>query len=353
MSAEVGRRGLLAGALALAGCSGHAAEPPPAPALPPLKSAVSWPMGCAVTEAFLDDPAYAGLVTRNFSQLTAEYEMKMEAMLRPDGSLDITRADAIAAFARQNGLRLHGHTLIWHAEDGPWFRSLASDKAAFARAYDGYISGVVGHFKGRCVGWDVVNEVVAEDGDGYRDCLWRLVLGMEHVARAFHVARAADDQAVLFLNDYNLEAFPRKRATFLRLVEQLLKSGAPVTGIGAQSHLQVDLAPGAITTAMKDLASLGLPIHVSELDCSTRPLSKVDLTSRPDRLARQARLVGELREAFAALPAAQRYALTLWGLRDGDSWLTNPEKHGDRDDEPLFFNDQGEPKPLARTLIGR
>ena len=344
--------GLAAGG-GLTACKGQAAEPAPAPAIPPLKSAASWPMGCAVTNAHLAEPDYAALLTRNFSQITAEFEMKMEAILAADGSLDFARPDRIAAFARARALRLHGHALIWHQEDSTSFRNLLSDKPAFLRAYGDYVRTVCARYAGQAVGWDVVNEPVAEDGDGYRDCLWRQGLGMDYVARAFHAARAADPDAILFLNDYNLEAFPRKRGAFLKLMEDLLKSGAPVNGIGTQSHLQVDLEPGAIKQSIKDLASLGLPLHISELDVSVRPLKKLDLTSHADRVERQKRLVGELSEAFAALPQKQRYALTVWGLRDSDSWLLRPQAGEDVGEEPLLFDDRGDAKALAAVVVGR
>jgi len=112
----------------------------------------------------------------------------------------------------------------------------------------------------------VVNEPVTEDGD-LRDCLWRRNLGADYVRLAFEHAAEADPGAALLLNDYNLEK-PRKRAGFLRVAESLLKSGAPLKALGTQSHLSADLPPGQYAAALRELAGLGLPIHVSELDVS-------------------------------------------------------------------------------------
>jgi endo-1,4-beta-xylanase len=200
------------------------------------------------------------------------------------------------------------------------------------------------------VSWDVVNEPTAEDGDGYRDCLWRQAFGMDYVAQAFHHAREADPTAVLFLNEYNLESLPRKRASFLRLVEGLLKQGAPLGGIGTQMHMGYRQDPAAIAPMMKDLAGFGLPIHVSELDVSTHG-GRLDMTPVEARLQAQARLVGTLAEAFMALPARQRFAFTTWGLRDKDSWLRSPYQHGDPTNRPLLFDDQGQAKPAARAFV--
>ena len=115
------------------------------------------------------------------------------------------------------------------------------------------------------------------------------------------------------------------------------------------------MQPGAIRAAIQDLAGLGLPIHLSELDVSTRNAEGVrgalDLTPRPERLERQARVVHEAADAFCALPAHQRYAFTVWGLRDKDSWLRRPPNAGDGSDQPLLFDDDGLPKPAARAFV--
>ncbi len=343
------RRLILGSGLALAACKG-AAEAPPSAALPSLLQVAPFPVGAAINTGALADPAYVQLLLREFDQVTADWEMKMEVILRDDGTLDFTKPDVIADFAAKDGLRLHGHNLIWYTYRPAAFLRIHDDRAAFARAYENYIAAVAGRYRGRAVGWDVVNEPVAEDGDGYRDCLWRQALGMDYVARALHLAREAAPDAVLFINDYNLEYNPRKRASFLRLAEDLLKSGAPLDGLGTQTHLDMASRPGQVSACMRDLASLGLQIHVSELDVSTRG-GRLDLSDERSRLDEQARLVGETVEAFAALPASQRYALTTWGVRDQDSWLRRNGEAGDGSDQPLLFDDAGRPKRAARAFI--
>ena len=341
---------MLTSTLALAACTdGAHGQPAPAANLPPLKQVAPFPLGaCAMTGQF-DEPAFQSLLTAQFGQITPEWEMKMESILKDDGGFDFTRSDAIADFAAAHGLRLHGHTLVWYSQGGPAFQRIDGQRAAFENAYRNYILAVAGRYKGRVVSWDVVNEPVGDDGEGggYRDCLWSRNLGMDYVAEAFRYARDADPQAVLFLNDYNLETKPKKRRDFLRLAETVLKAGAPLQGIGTQTHLTIDLAPGMIRTAMKDLASLGLPIHVSELDVSTRG----GFHAMSARLDLQARLVGETVDAFMALPAKQRFAMTIWGVRDKDSWLRRPPNAGDGTDRPLLFDDAGRPKPAAQRFV--
>ena len=351
MMTPISRRTLIGAGLALAACEGPARSQTTPQPLTALKAAAAFPVGSSLSTEQIASPGLPALFVRNFDQVTPEWEMKMERVLRPDGTFDFSAADAIAAFAQANGLRLHGHTLVWYAQDEPpAFRRIDGGGAAFANAYRNYILAVAGRYRGKVVGWDVVNEAVAESGDGYRDCLWRKNLGMDYVARAFRHAREADPTATLFLNDYNLETMPNKRASFMKLADQLQKAGAPLGGIGCQTHLSVEVRPGAVKTAIADLARLGLPIHISELDVSTR-VGRLALGAGVDRLQQQARLVGEVGEAFAALPAKQRYAVTTWGVRDRDSWLSRPARGGHADDRPLLFDDAGLPKPAARAFV--
>lgn len=350
------RRALLAAAptFALAGCRDAARAQTHTP-VPPLKQVAPFPVGCAVMSAEFADPAFVALLAANFSQLTPEWEMKMEAILKDDGGFDFSRPDSIAVFAAQHGLRLHGHTLIWYAEKPPAFERIDGAGQAFADAYRAYILAVAGRYRGRAAGWDVVNEAINENGEGERDCLWSRNLGPDYAALAFRHAREADPDVPLFLNDYFLDTKPNKRRSFLRLAERLLKAGAPLTGLGTQTHVSIHTPPGAVKAAIADLASLGLPIHLSELDVSTRNVDgmtgALDTSPLSERLARQARIVHEAAEAFAALPERQRYAFTLWGLRDRDSWLRRPPNAGDSADRPLLFGDDGRPKPAARAFV--
>jgi endo-1,4-beta-xylanase len=296
-----------------------------------------------------DDSAWVDLATRHFNQITPEWEMKMEAILAQDRSYDFTRPDRIAAFASRNSLRLHGHALVWYSQGSEAFTGL--DRARFAAEYDRYIAAVAGRYRGKVVSWDVVNEAVAEDGNGLRDCHWSRALGQDgYIVRAFEQARVADPDAVLFLNDYNLENNPVKGATFLRLVERLLKAGAPIGGIGTQSHLDIEIPAGRITTFMRDAAAFGLPIHVSELDASKRRDGGFDPRSARQKQDQQTARVAELAEAFMALPARQRFAFTVWGLRDSDSWLTRDARAGSGD-SPLLFDAGGQPNAMAEAVV--
>jgi endo-1,4-beta-xylanase len=354
----IGRRALLAGGLALSACGRggqtasaepvypHDAGPPPL-----LRDLAPFPIGNEVVTDQFGDPQFMALASRQFSQITAGYELKMEYILQSDGSFRFEGGDRVAGFCRDNGQQLHGHCLVWYIDNPKAFAPLDGNPAALGRGYDRYIHTVVGRYAGQAVGWDVVNEPVEDDGVTLRQSLWTRNLGMEgYFIRAFEQARAADPHALLLVNEYGLETNPQKRATFLKLVEAMLKRGVPIGGIGHQSHIDINLAPGAITTAMRDVASLGLPVHLSEFDVSLQG-RKFDLRTRPDKLAIQARLYHEAMQAYMALPARQQYGFTIWGVRDKETWLRLPSMSNDPTDAPLAFDDDGQPKPAFWALV--
>ena len=214
-------------------------------------------MGTCFSSPQFGEPDLVRLLTRNFSQVTPEWQMKMDALQKADGSIDLRDCDGFVRQAADNGLQVHGHALIWYLQRAPYFAGLDGSRARFEAAYAKYIAGVAGPLSGKMRGWDVVNECIAEDGSGYRDCLWTDNLTISYVGLAFQHAKAADKKAVLFLNDYNLESNPRKRRQFLVLAESLLKQGIPLEGLGSQTHVQTSLAAGAVRACIKDLSSLG------------------------------------------------------------------------------------------------
>ncbi len=343
---------VLGAGVLLDGCGDPArsqARPLPQGPPPQLRRIAPFPVGVAISTLDIADAPLAALIAQQFSEVTPNWQMKMEVVLRDDGGFDFAKADEIAAFARANRQRLFGHTLIWHQETPIAFQRLDGDRAAFVNAYTNYITALVARYRGQAVGWDVVNEPVAEDGQGLRESLWSRNLGAEdYMVLAFQFARAADPSAILLVNEYNLENNPQKLDTFLRLVERLLNRGAPITGLGHQSHIGIDTPPGASTRAIQALARFGLPIHVSELDVSLGR-RRLDLRPLAQKQALQSQRMVEVAQAFVALPAAQRFSFTFWGVRDRDSWLQRPP-NGDGSDQPLAFYDDLRPKPAFYAI---
>lgn len=345
---EVNRRLALTGLTAamVSACTGRAATNP-APAA--LKSLTDFPLGVCAMTAQMNDPDWAALVGLHFDRITPEWEMKMEYILQADGSLRFDAPDRLMAFAAQNRQSVYGHALVWYSQDGEFFQRLKGNKNAFEAAYRGYTRDVVSRYKGKITGWDVVNEPIIDKGTGLRDCLWRDVFGDQYIDIAFEAARDADPDCPRVLNDYNLEYTPAKRRTFLKLVDDLQKRDVPLDVLGTQTHIAADLPDGALTTAIRDLAATGLKIHVSEVDISLKEASQNHLDFKAYR-ERQYRLMSELTEAFVALPTAQQFGMTIWGLRDRDSWYNRGQK-GLLADEPLWFDDTGGLKPTGQAFI--
>lgn len=358
------RRLVLGGILGSAACRQISVSSAEAAAYLPLRQGALVPVGCCIKTGDFADPAFVTQFTSNFSQLTPEWEMKMASILKSDGTYKFEAADAVAAFAQRNKMRLHATTLVWYKQRPTAFVRLDGQREAFAAAYRDYILTVVRRYKGRAVGWDVVNEPIESDGKRLRECLWSKNMGAEnYMVRAFQHATEADPNMTAFINEYALERDPTKRLTFMKLIERLLKKGAKIGGIGTQTHLRIEQKKGASAAAIKDLASFGLPIHISELDVSfgQTPLDRLPLKTK---LAMAAEQAAEVSEAFMALPEKQRYALTLWGLNDGVSWLRQPPYDPRRKDQPLAFDDYGKPNPMfdaiadairkpGRTIRGR
>lgn len=343
------RRAFVGSALALAACEGQgpataAAQPARSGPLPRLRDLVPFPVGTQLVSDHLAIPSVVDLASTQFDQITTGYDLKMEYLVQPDGRLRFDGPDALAAFADANGQSLHGHTLVWYADEPEFFQRLDGRQAAFERAYDNHITTVAGRYAGRMRSWDVVNEPVTDEGRSLRESLWTRNLGQDgHFERAFHLTHEADPGALLFTNEYHLESKPHKRRTFLNLIERMLSRGVPIHGIGHQSHLLCDLPRGAVAEAMREIASLGLPIHMSEVDVSLQ--SERPFGSRRDREAAQIRLYQETIEAYMDLPRIQQFAYTIWGVRDAESWVRQDWYGGDHTDAPLLWDDNGLPKP--------
>ena len=357
------RRAALAGALALSACGrgrgdalaqGQAPTPAydrPGRPLPSvgLRDMSPVPVGNCLSTAELGDADYVALTVRQCSQIVPSWQFQMEATLRPDGGFRFDDADRIAAFARSNALALHATALVWYEQEPEALKRLDGQPDRFALAVRDYIQAVAGRYRGQVGSWDVVNEPIRDDGSGLRDCLFSRNLGQEdYIARAFAWAREADPAAILVLNDYDLERTPKKRGTFMRLVERLLKRGVPVQALGTQSHLDIGMDPALCRPAMRELATFGLPIRVSELDVSFQA-NGAKFLSLEQKLALQGRLYAEVVGGFLELPRHQQLAFAVWGLDDKRSWLRY-RPGGDATDRPCPFDDDERPKPAFFAL---
>jgi endo-1,4-beta-xylanase len=313
-------------------------------------------LGVAVSADGLQNPAYAATVAANFNQLTAENEMKWDAIEPQPGVFDFTRADAIVSFARDNGMKVRGHALVWHSQLPQWAQDLTGADAV-REAMTRHIQTVVTHFRdtfpGTVVAWDVVNEAmnVMQGMMGgtavYRDSVFYRELGEGFIAEAFQIARAADPDVLLFYNDFGVEGTTgaKSNGTFA-MVSALVAAGVPIDGMGFQMHTgPLDQGPNAADFGanVARYAGLGLEIEVTEMDVTLCSIGTNVLGLELQRF-RYNRILS------ACFASAACRSVSLWGVTDASSWLnTNGCTQGmltlETRPSPLAFDDAHARKP--------
>jgi endo-1,4-beta-xylanase len=311
------------------------------------------------------DAANAALVKREFNTISPENVLKWVVVHPQPDRYDFAPADAYVAFGERNGMFVIGHTLVWHSQVPSWVFQDAQGQpltrdALLARMKD-HIATVVGRYKGRIKGWDVVNEALNEDGT-LRQTPWMKIIGPDYIAKAFQFAHEADPAAELYYNDYNLD-YAAKRDGAVRLIKSLLDQGIPVKAIGSQEHLKLTTPSAAsVDSSIKAFAALGVHVNMTELDIDLLPPATrntgADVSMRagpapslnpyaaglPDSM--QQKLARRYQDLFRVYMANKDVIdrVTFWGVGDGDSWLNGWPVPG-RTSYPLLFDRQLARKP--------
>jgi endo-1,4-beta-xylanase len=309
------------------------------------------------------------LIRREFGVVTTENHLKPARVQPREGEFTFAEADAIVDFAGAHGLPVIGHTLVWHQATPEWFflaGDLPATRELLLTRLRAHIHAVVGRYRGRVQGWDVVNEGIADEAAGYlRANRWWQIIGDDYIAQAFAFAHEADPAAELYFNDYGNE-YPHKRERTVRLIRELQARGGRVDGIGMQLHLQLDRIPFAeIEHSLNAFGNLGVKVMITELDLDlverrvwgadtarTEEPSRDNLgwaEAPPALLQRQAEQYARL---FALLRrhAAVVDRVTFWNLHDGKSWLNHWPVRG-RINHPLLFDRALQPKPAYHAVM--
>ena len=291
-------------------------------------------IGVAVNLRNVGNPAQMQLICNNFNSITAENVMKPELTEPREGEFDWTGADSIANFCRQNGIKLRGHCLMWHAQIGRWVYEDSEGKLLsrdeFFRRMKSHIQAVVGRYKDVVYCWDVVNEAITDDrtaADPYRQSPMYKIAGDEFIAQAFRYAREADPDALLFYNDYN-ETDPVKSRRIAEMVERMKADGVPIDGIGMQAHYNIYYPrEEAIDSAITLFSKVVDHIHVTELDIRLNEEMGGGLDFSKGSQAVTDSLRQHLADQYARVFRALRRhsdvveCVTFWNLSDRDSWL--------------------------------
>jgi endo-1,4-beta-xylanase len=302
-----------------------------------------FPVGVAVSPTSLTG-SQSALILKHFASLTAENVMK-PALIHPEENRYYwSNADLISDYAMANGMKMRGHTLLWHKQTATWMfkdssGNTVSKEVLLARLKD-HIYQVVTRYKGKVYAWDVVNEVIDDDDSKfYRETDWFKICGQEYISKAFRWAHEADPDALLFYNDYNTE-FAGKRDKVYRLLKQLIDAGVPVHGIGLQGHWNiVNPSEKDLRDALEKYSSLGLKVQVTELDVSVYRSSETDPADNTFTKERELKQIEKYKMIFRVLRDYKSVVtgVTFWNVSDRYSWLDNFPVKG-RKNYPLLFD---------------
>lgn len=328
------------------GCGGGQSPATPTPPVPPVAGTESLKphaaglgklVGTAVQAGFLNDVRYRTVVDRDFNYITAEYQMKWDAIETSRGIRNFSPGDAIVAYADGVGARVKGHAFIWHGSVPNWVNSLSASE--LRAAVEDHIRAVGEHYRGRLLAWDVVNEAVADDGSGLRDTLFRQKLGDGYIADAFRLAHQADPSALLFYNDYGGEGMNSKSNRIYELVKGLRAQGVPLDGVGLQMHISANSRPtdANIAANMRRLAELGLLVNISEMDVRISNVAG----SQQMRLDAQRVAYHDVVRLCVMEPSC--HAVTFWGFTDAHTWIAG--------DMPLLYDEQYARKPAYQGVL--
>jgi endo-1,4-beta-xylanase len=317
-------------------------------------------IGVAINQRQSDavDKAAVDIITKQFNQISPENLLKFQSVHPAADRYVFDAQDRYVQFGVDRHMQVVGHNLVWHQQTPAWVFEGDDGKPAdretlLARMRD-HIHTVVGRYKGKIHGWDVVNEAIDEDGS-LRKAPWHDGIGDDYVAKAFEFAHEADPDAELYYNDYNLEK-PAKRAGVIRLVKDLQARGLRIDGIGNQGHWRLDTPTiQEIEQTLADLHGTGLKVMYSELDINLLPnaargadpaIANPYANGLPDE--KQQELARRYAEIFDVLLKHPGWVsrITFWGLSDADSWLNRG-----RANYPLLWDRQRQPKPAFNAVV--
>lgn len=332
-------------------------------------------IGAALFPELYDNPISSELIKTHFSSITPENDMKWESLHPNLGEYRFDRADRIARFSQAHGLKLIGHTLVWHSqlgrgvftEEGSEDQNHLVDKETLLSRMKDHIFTVAGRYKGKVHGWDVVNEALNEDGT-LRESNFFKIAGETFIEKAFEYARQADPHAELYYNDYNL-VIPVKRQGAIRIIRKLQEKGLRIDAVGIQAHWNLTFPSlEEIEKSIIQFFELGIMVMFTELDVSVLPSpwntpsadigirheNDVNMNPYPEGLPDSAseELAKRYRDIFALFNKHKDKIsrVTFWGLHDGVSWKNNFPVLG-RTDYPLIFDREMKPKKAYWELI--
>jgi endo-1,4-beta-xylanase len=295
--------------------------------------------GAAVEANLLGTTPYTTVFDREFTGTTPGNEMKWQTTEPSQGSFNFAPADAIVAHAQAHNMKIRGHTLVWYSQLASWVNNITSSSALLA-AMNNHITTEMTHYKGEIWYWDVVNEAFNDDGTRRSD-VFQNVIGNSYIEDAFRTARAADPNAKLCYNDYNIEDMnSAKSQAVYAMVADFKNRGVPIDCVGFQSHLIVGQVPADFQATLQKFTNLGIDVQITELDV------RMPTPATSANLQQQASDYSAV--VSACLAVSRCNDITVWGVGDPDSWIpsTFPGQGA-----ALLFDDNYNPKPAYNAVL--
>jgi endo-1,4-beta-xylanase len=330
-------------------------------------------IGAALNEALITGRDTAGLrvLGQQFSAIVPENCMKSMLIHPEEGRYDFTLPDRFVALGQEHGMWITGHTLIWHSQLSPWFCTDAEGNnvtpEVLKQRMKEHIHTIVGRYKGRIKGWDVVNEAILDNGDWRRSKFYE-ILGEEFLPLAFHYAHEVDPDAELYYNDYN-EWHPGKRDAIVKMIRSLKEAGIRIDAIGMQGHLDMEHPTiDEYEQSILAFAQAGVKVMITELDLSILPMPGRNVGAEVSTSFAYRQEINPYENGVPADKMQEwtnRMAdffglflkhrdkvtrVTTWGIADGHSWKNDFPVHG-RTDYPLLFDRDYQPKAVVEQLI--
>ncbi|KAK2038779.1 family 10 glycosyl hydrolase, partial [Colletotrichum somersetense] len=300
--------------------------------------------GTATDNPELADSAYKAITSDStlFGQMTPGNGQKWDYVEATQGVFTYSYADVVPDFAKKNGQILRCHTLLYRAQTPQWVTNGKWTKAQMTSVITTHINNVVGHYKGQCYSWDVVNEAIDDSGVYRQDTAFYNVLGLDYVPLAFKTARAADPAAKLYYNDYNIENVNTKQQKTLELVKYVQAAGAPIDGVGMQGHFIVGSMPSQadLENAANQYTALGVEVAYTEFD--------IKFTSLPYTAAGlESQAQAYVNVIKACLNVEGCVGWTIWDWTDKYSWVpgTFPGQGG-----ACLWDNNFKPKPAYYSV---
>lgn len=308
--------------------------------------------GAANPDKFSEAP-YAAAFARELNMIEPENVMKFGLIHPASSRYDWAAADRIVSFAQANGMKVRGHTLVWHQQVPAWVTNGNFSSDQLSAILHDHISTVLGHYAGQVFAWDVVNEAFNDGPPTLRSTLWSDTPGIgfkgqgtQYIEQAFRWAHEADPNTLLFYNDYNAEVVNAKSDAVYAMVKDFKTRGVPIDGVGLQMHLSLSPNLTRLGENIQRLIDLGLQVHITELDVSI-PVNPDGTPVDPAALQKQAQVYRDVTATCLRYRGCS--AIQTWGLTDKYSWIPGFTQNKNGLALPLDVNYQ--PKPAYDSMV--